>query len=160
MVNQLLWCYVTIYSFSIDTLFWTDDSLPYKYNRLSQNFVVHLSIRVRLCNPRDCNTPAFLSFPISTSLHKLISIESVMPSNDLILMMPHSPQPSTFAIGFIKMDLYQQPPIILTSGARFVEDNVFTNQGRGMVTGWLKHHIFCALYFYLYYISSTSYHQA
>ena len=38
-----------------------------------------------LFNPMDCSTPASLSFTISRSLLKLMSIESVMPSNHLIL---------------------------------------------------------------------------
>ena len=40
-----------------------------------------------LCNPMDCSTPGF---PItnSQSLLKLMSIESVMPSNHLILCYP------------------------------------------------------------------------
>ena len=38
-----------------------------------------------LCNPMDCSMPGFLSFTISQSLLKLMSIESVMPSNHLIL---------------------------------------------------------------------------
>ena len=33
----------------------------------------------------DCNTPSSLSFTISRSLLKLMSIESVMPSNHLVL---------------------------------------------------------------------------
>ena len=37
----------------------------------------------------DCNTPVPLSSTISWSLLKLISIESVMPSNHLILHCPH-----------------------------------------------------------------------
>ena len=37
----------------------------------------------------DCNTPVPLSSTISWSLLKLISIESVMPSNHLILHRPH-----------------------------------------------------------------------
>ena len=42
-----------------------------------------------LCNPMDCSTPGFLlSFTISQSLLKLMSIESVMPSNCLILCCP------------------------------------------------------------------------
>ena len=38
-----------------------------------------------LCNPMDCNTPASLSFTIFWSLLKLMSIESVMLSNHLVL---------------------------------------------------------------------------
>ena len=46
-----------------------------------------------LCNPMDCSTPGF---PVhhSRSLLKLMSIESVMPSNHLILC--HPLQPSIF----------------------------------------------------------------
>ena len=36
----------------------------------------------------DCSTPDFLSFTISWSLLKLMSIDSVMPSNHLILCRP------------------------------------------------------------------------
>ena len=38
-----------------------------------------------LCDPMDCSTPGFLNFTISQSLLKLMSIESVMPSNHLVL---------------------------------------------------------------------------
>ena len=41
-----------------------------------------------LWDPMDCNTPRFLSFSISWSLLKLMSIESVMPFNRLILCRP------------------------------------------------------------------------
>ena len=41
-----------------------------------------------LCDPMDSSTPGFLSFAISWSLLKLVSIESVMPSNHLILCHP------------------------------------------------------------------------
>ena len=43
-----------------------------------------------LCNPVDCSMPGFLCPPlsISWSLFKLKSIESVMPSNHLILCHP------------------------------------------------------------------------
>ena len=34
-----------------------------------------------LCNPKNCSTPGFLSLTNSWSLLKLMSIESVMPSN-------------------------------------------------------------------------------
>ena len=51
-----------------------------------------------LCNPMNCNTPGFLSFTISLSLFKLMSIESVMPSNCLILCFPLLLLPSIFPI--------------------------------------------------------------
>ena len=44
-----------------------------------------------LCNPTDCNVPAPLSFTVSWGLLKLMSIESVMPSNHLILCHPSPP---------------------------------------------------------------------
>ena len=50
-----------------------------------------------LCNPMDCSTPGFLSFTISQSLLKLMSIKSVMPSNHLILCCPLLLLPSIFA---------------------------------------------------------------
>ena len=50
-----------------------------------------------LCNPMATACQAFLSFTISRSLFKLMSIESVMPSNHLILCHPLLLLPSTFA---------------------------------------------------------------
>ena len=41
-----------------------------------------------LCDHMDCRNQASLSFPISWSLLKLMSIESMMPSNHLILCCP------------------------------------------------------------------------
>ena len=41
-----------------------------------------------LCDRMDCSTPGVLSFTISWSLLKVMSIESVMPSNHLILYCP------------------------------------------------------------------------
>ena len=41
-----------------------------------------------LCDPMDCTMPGFLFFSNSGSLLKLMSIESVMPSNHLIFCHP------------------------------------------------------------------------
>jgi len=42
-----------------------------------------------LCNPMGCSTPGFsLSFTVSQSLLKLMSIQSVVPSNHLIFCRP------------------------------------------------------------------------
>ena len=41
-----------------------------------------------LCNPMDCTTPGFPVLHSLLSLLKLMSIESVMPSNHLILWCP------------------------------------------------------------------------
>ena len=54
-------------------------------NRIGGGGVQSLG-RVRLCDPLNCSTrQASLSLTISRSLPKFISIESVMPSNHLIL---------------------------------------------------------------------------
>ena len=50
---------------------------------------------VWLCHPVDCSTPP-LSFTISWRLLKLMSIESVVPSNYLILYHPFSSCPQSF----------------------------------------------------------------
>ena len=48
------------------------------------------------CNPMNCSTPGLLSTTNSLSLPKLMSIESVMPSNHLILRRPLLLLPSVF----------------------------------------------------------------
>ena len=49
-----------------------------------------------LCDPMDCSTPASLSITNSQSLLRLMSVESVMPSNHLILCRPLLFPPSIF----------------------------------------------------------------
>ena len=49
-----------------------------------------------LCKPMDCSTPGFPVVTDSQSLLKLMSIESVMPSNHLILCRPLLLLPSVF----------------------------------------------------------------
>ena len=49
-----------------------------------------------LCNPMDCSTPTSLSITNSQSLLKFVSIESMMPSNHLILCRPLLLPPSIF----------------------------------------------------------------
>ena len=51
-----------------------------------------------LCNPIDCSSQTSLSFIISQSMLKLKSIESMMPSNHLILCCPLLFLPSIFPI--------------------------------------------------------------
>ena len=51
---------------------------------------------VQLCNPMGCSRPRFLPFTISLSLLKPMSIESIMPSNYLILCRPLLLLPSIF----------------------------------------------------------------
>ena len=50
-----------------------------------------------LCDPMDSSTQAPLSFTISWSLLRLVSIESVMPSNYLVLCHPLLLPPSIFS---------------------------------------------------------------
>ena len=50
-----------------------------------------------LCNPLDCSTPGFPSITNSQSLLKLMAIESVVPSNHLILFHPLLLLPSVFS---------------------------------------------------------------
>ena len=49
-----------------------------------------------LCDPIDCSIPVFLSITNFRSLLELMSIESVMPSNHLILCHPLPLPPSIF----------------------------------------------------------------
>ena len=55
-----------------------------------------LLLYLTLCNPWTAARQAFLSFTVSWSLPKLMSIELVMPSNNLILCHPHLLPPSIF----------------------------------------------------------------
>ena len=69
---------------------------------LMMNFLVWLAFSsvTQLCptlwDPMDCSTPDFLSIANSQSLLKLMSIESVMPSNHLNLCCPLLFPPSVF----------------------------------------------------------------
>ena len=68
-----------------------------QFLQLEAAVVVQLLIRVRLfVTPWTAAFQAFLSFIISWSLLKLMSVESVMPSNHLIFCHPLL-QPSVFS---------------------------------------------------------------
>ena len=58
--------------------------------------VVQSLSRIQLCDPTDCSTPGLPAFTISQSLLRLLSIESVVPSNCLILCRPLLLLPSIF----------------------------------------------------------------
>ena len=66
------------------------------YNTASHSGVVQSLSCVRLCNPMDCTCQSLLSFTVSQSLLKFVSIESMMPSNCLILCHPLLLLPSIF----------------------------------------------------------------
>ena len=61
-----------------------------KYIKASVKLTLFAQSCLTLCDPMDCSTPASLSLTNSGSLLKLLSIESVMPSNHLILCHPLS----------------------------------------------------------------------
>ena len=72
-----------------------------KRRSILRNIIVSICCSVTkscpaLCNPMDCSTPGTLSFTVSQSLLKLMSIELVMPSNRLILCHPRLLLPSIF----------------------------------------------------------------
>ena len=58
--------------------------------------VVQSLSHVRLCNPMDCSTPSFPILLHPSELAQLMSIESVMPFNHLILCHPLLLMPSIF----------------------------------------------------------------
>ena len=59
-------------------------------------YAVQFLGHVWLCDTMDCSMPGPLSFTISQSLLKFMSIESMMPSNHLILCHPFSSCPPSF----------------------------------------------------------------
>ena len=68
--------------------------LSWKHQNLCCCSVIRLCLT--LCDPMNCRMPCFLSFTISWSLPKLMSIESLMPSNHFILCHPLLLLPSIF----------------------------------------------------------------
>ena len=57
--------------------------------------------------------------------------------------------------------LDQQSPTFLAPGTSFVEDKFSADQGEEDGHGMIQvHYTYCTLYFYYYYLSSTSDHQA
>ena len=68
---------------------WTIHMQRWKFISVTQSCPV-------LFDPMDCSTPGLLSITKSQNLLKLLSIESVMPSNHLILCCPLLLLPSIF----------------------------------------------------------------
>ena len=58
--------------------------------------IVFVQLCPILCDPMDCSMPSFPVLPYLSSLLKLMSIESVMPSNHLFLFHPLLLLPSIF----------------------------------------------------------------
>ena len=63
----------------------------------------------------DCSTPGFLSFVISWSLLKLMSIKSVMPSNHLILCHSLLLLPSIFP----SIRVFSNESVLLIRGSKY-----------------------------------------
>ena len=70
---------------------------PPKLDKVAVQFSSVAQLCPTLCNPMDCSTPGFFVLHISWSLLKFMSIESVMPSNHLILCCPLLLLPSIFS---------------------------------------------------------------
>ena len=65
------------------------DSLPFEHQgSLEQGCCSVIKSCLTFCDPMDCSTPGFPVFTSSQSLLKLMSIETVMPSNQLNLCCP------------------------------------------------------------------------
>ena len=64
------------------------NEIPSQFSSVAQSCLM-------LCDPMDCSTPGF-PVPNSRSLLRFMSIESVMPSNHLILCHPFLLPPSIF----------------------------------------------------------------
>ena len=75
---------------------WLSDWTTHKETSASVQFSSITQSCPTLCNPMDAAHQASLSITNSWSLLKLMSIESVMPSNHLILCRPHLLLPSIF----------------------------------------------------------------
>ena len=109
ILSLSIWCNSPVKLFGPGNLF-CGCSLNYKFNFLTwcySNYLFHIERVVvqfssvarsclTLCNPRDCSTPGLPVITNSQSLPKLMSIESVMPSNHLILCWPLLLLPSIF----------------------------------------------------------------
>ena len=71
-------------------------SLSFHFQEGSVQFSLVAQSCLTLCDPMDCSTPGLPVHHNSRSLPKLMSIESVMPSNHLILCCPLLRLPSIF----------------------------------------------------------------
>jgi len=77
-----------------------DDTIQPSHPLMSSSIQFNSVIQscLTLCNPMKCSIQASLTITISQSLLKLMSIASVMPSNNLILCCPLLLLPSIFPI--------------------------------------------------------------
>ena len=60
----------------------------------------------------------------------------------------------------VLLTILSKPPTFLAPGTSIMEDSLFKDWKWGDSLGMIQeYYIYCELYFYYYYISSTSYHQ-
>ena len=79
-IGYLLWHRWGIFSYVI--------KVPNMLTNFKHQFSSGTQSYLTVCNPIDCSTPGFLSVTNYRSLLKLMSMDSVMPSNHLILCRP------------------------------------------------------------------------
>ena len=140
-------------------------------------FVVRLLSRVWLFNPMDYSTPSFPVLHISWSLHRLMSMESVMPSNHLILCHPFLLLASIFpsirvfsneSVLWIKWPKYWSfsfsiSPSSESSGLISFRMDWFDLAVQGTLKSLLQHHssktsvIWCSAFFMVWLISVHDY---
>ena len=92
-----------------------------------------------LCDPMDCSMPGFLSVTNSWSLLKLMSIESGMPSNHLILYHPLLVLPSIFP----SIRVFSNESALCTRWPKYWSFNISSSsEYSGLIslglTGWIS----------------------
>ena len=101
-----------------------------------------------LCNPMDCSMPGFpasLSITNSQSLLKLMSIESVMPSNRLLLCCPLLLLPSIFP----RIRIFSNESVLLIRWPKYWNFSISTfNEYSGLIS-------FRIIWFHLFAVQRT-----
>ena len=70
------------------THMWQNDTELFRLSLSSVQFISANQLCVTTCDPMECSTPASLSITNSSTMLKIMPIESVMPSNHLMLCHP------------------------------------------------------------------------
>ena len=106
-----------------------------------------------LCDPKNCNTPGLPVLTISQSLLKPMSIESVMPSNHLILCCPFSSCPQSFpasgSFPMSQLNSMKRPgsgPCLIQSCTAFKLSyslSSFTSSEEGITDFWKESNCIC-----------------
>ena len=83
-----------------------------------------------LCDPLDCSTPSFPVFTISWRLLKFMSIESMMPSNHLILCHTLLLLPSIFP----RIRVFSNESVFFKSDGQSVGGSALANEYLGLIS--------------------------